>query len=85
MTAGDKGKKKSKKKNLYRFIPLGVASSDAKSCLLSMRALSTITYIQKLQYSCKHYTNTDNNINKKLCTDKRFKSYINTKYHQDSS
>ena len=30
-----------KKKNLYWFIPLRVAPSDAKSCLLSMGALST--------------------------------------------
>ena len=31
---------KKKKKNLYKFIPLRVAPSDAKSCLLSMGALS---------------------------------------------
>ena len=40
----EKKKKKKKKKNLYKFIPLRVTPSDAKSCLLSMRALSTITY-----------------------------------------
>ena len=58
-----------------------VVPSDAKKCqLLSMGALSTITY--------KNYTihisltlNTNNNINGKLCTNKRFKSYVNTKYH----
>ena len=37
-------KKKKKKKNLYWFKPLRVAPSDAKSCLLSMGALSTTMY-----------------------------------------
>ena len=36
--------KKKKKKNLYWLILLRVATSDAKSCLLSMGALSTTMY-----------------------------------------
>ena len=37
---------------------------------------------QKLHYTYKHYTNTDNNIlNRKQRTNKRFKRCINIKYH----
>ena len=37
--------------------------------------------VQNLHYTYKHYTNTDNNINRKLSTNKGFKSYVNTRYH----
>ena len=44
LTNPDNGFLKKKKKNLYWLIPLRVATSDAKNCLLSMGALSTTMY-----------------------------------------
>ena len=42
--------------------------------------------VQKLHHTYKHYTNTGNDtVNRELHTNKRFMSYVNTKYNEDSS
>ena len=61
------------------FINLYRSGFKRKSCLLSMGALNN--NVLKQHFTYKHYTNTGNNINRKLYTNKRFKSYVNTKYH----
>ena len=72
------------KNNLYWLVYTAQGSPFRCEKLLVISGSPEHNSVQKLHYTNNHYTNTANDINRKLCTNKRSKSCVNRKYHNDS-